>query len=118
MVLAGRFSFFDYFVLLSVAGWYRILMSGGGFFLAERTCKSGKLCYNHDTLERDECSLPGGRISLTHTVDPYWSWSGRLWGAEKYLAAPVGGLKIGGEKPPSIPVNANSEKRNSKWSWL
>ena len=91
---------------------------GGDSFLAEMTCNSGILWYNHDTLEWDVDFAPGWRIGLTHTVDPYWGRDGRLRAEEKITAAPVGGSKIGSEKPPSNPGNANSENRNSKWSWM
>ena len=43
---------------------------------------------------------PGWRNGLTHTVDPYWSLSGRLRAEEKYLAAPAGGSKIESENLP------------------
>ena len=104
-----------YFVLLVTARWHSKLPSGGGFFLAEMTCNSGKLCYNHDTLEWDVDSALGGG-GLTHTIDPYWS-RGRLRAEEKYLAA-AGGSKSGSEKPLGKAVNAKSENRNPKWSWM
>ena len=49
-----------YFVLLVTARWHLKVPSGGGFVWAERTCNSGILWYNHDTLEWDDVSAPGG----------------------------------------------------------
>ena len=50
------------------------------------------------TCEWDVDFVPGWRIGLTHTVDPYWGCDVRLWAEEKITAAPAGGSKIRSEK--------------------
>ena len=69
-----------YFVLLVTARWHIQVLSGGGFFLSEMTCKSGKLCYNHDTLERDENPLREADRPDPYRwpiLEPEWEITGR-----------------------------------------